>query len=215
MSKEKKDTVKDHSTTPTDKTKTSKKKRKRERKQESKDKAEKSEVKSASIVDQIFNPAKHDKSKALTPIVALDCEMVEVDDHSDGLARVSIVNYNGQVLLDTFVRPKGKITNYRSWVSGVYPSSMKDATPYDEGRQKAVDILKDKIIVGHSLKHDFKVLNWEPLSHNVRDLITFNRFQDEVGHHPKSLKKLAAEFLEKNIQTGAHSSVIDARAALG
>lgn len=140
--------------------------------------------------------------------------MVEVDHTSEGLARVSIVNYNGHVLLDTFVRPKGTITNYRSWVSGVYPSSMKKAMPYSEARDKALEILKDRIIVGHSLKHDFKVLNWEPLEHNVRDLITFKKFQD-VGRQPKSLKKLTLEFLEKSIQTGEHSSVVDARAALG
>jgi len=82
--------------------------------------------------------------------------MVEVDHTSDGLARVSIVNYNGQILLDTFVRPKGTITNYRSWVSGVYPRHMKDAMPYDIAREKSIEILKDRIIIGHSLKHDFK-----------------------------------------------------------
>mmetsp|Transcript_6083 Transcript_6083/g.5693 ORF Transcript_6083/g.5693 Transcript_6083/m.5693 type:complete len:142 (+) Transcript_6083:133-558(+) len=141
--------------------------------------------------------------------------MVEVDHDSDALARVSIVNYNGHVLLDTFVKPRGVITNYRSWVSGVYPSSMKNAMPYNEAREKAVGIMKDRIVVGHSLKHDFKVLNWEPLQHNMRDLITFKKFRDEANKHPKSLKKLTSEFLGKTIQTSAHSSVIDARAALG
>ena len=47
-------------------------------------------------------------------MVAVDCEMVEVDRFNDGLARVSIVNYNGVVLLDKFVIPEGKmVTNYR------------------------------------------------------------------------------------------------------
>lgn len=194
-----------------------KKKNKKKRQQKEAAKAnegKQGEVSGGSIVDQVFFPEKHDKSKGMTPIVALDCEMVEVDHTSDALARISIVNYNGHILLDTFVKPKGTITNYRSWVSGVYPHSMKTAIPYDEVREKAIEIMKDKVIVGHSLKHDFKVLNWEPMQHNVRDLITFKRFQDE-GKHPKSLKKLTLEFLEKHIQTAAHSSVVDARAALG
>ena len=36
-------------------------------------------------------------------MVAVDCEMVEVDRWGEGLARVSIVNYNGVVLMDKFV----------------------------------------------------------------------------------------------------------------
>lgn len=59
-----------------------------------------------------------------TPYVALDCEMVEIDGFEDGLGRVSIVNFNGHVLLDTFVKPEGKITNYRTWVSGIHPKHM-------------------------------------------------------------------------------------------
>lgn len=83
------------------------------------------------------------KSKAITPIVALDCEMVEVDHTSDGLARISIVNYNGCTLLDTFVRPKGNITNYRTWVSGVTKEVIKskDAMDYDQARKKAIEVL--------------------------------------------------------------------------
>ena len=127
--------------------------------------------------------------------------MVEVNHTSEGLARISIVNYNGHILMDNFVRPKGEITNYRSWVSGVYPDSMKgkqfnfiqciiisylEALDYDTARKKAIEILTNRVIIGHSLKHDFKVLNWEPLDHNVRDLITFKKFQNDK--HPVSLK---------------------------
>ena len=40
------------------------------------------------------------------------------------LYRVSIVNYNGQVLYDEYVKPEGRITNFRTWVSGVAPHHM-------------------------------------------------------------------------------------------
>ena len=85
--------------------------------------------------------------------------MVEVDGSIDGLARVSIVNYNGVVLLDKFVIPEGKmITNYRTWVSGVTPDKLRTengAIFFKEAKKKAHAILKDKIIVGHSVNHDF------------------------------------------------------------
>lgn len=35
------------------------------------------------------------------------------------LARVSIVNFHGSVVLDTFVKQKEKVVDYRTWVSGV------------------------------------------------------------------------------------------------
>lgn len=76
-----------------------------------------------------------------TPVVSIDCEMVEVDKVSDAVARyksslklsrVSIVNYNGHVIYDHYVRPEGKITNYRTWVSGITPACMQKSKPYKE-----------------------------------------------------------------------------------
>lgn len=89
--------------------------------------------------------------------------MVEVDRFCEGLARVSIVNYHGVVLMDKFVIPEGEmITNYRTWVSGVTPNMLKTengAIHFKEAKEIAHKILRDKIIVGHSLKHDFDVLD--------------------------------------------------------
>ena len=75
------------------------------------------------MVDQIFHPTSEASTDA-TSIVALDCEMVEVDRWSEGLARISIINYYGNILMDTFVIPDGQVTNYRTWVSGVTPDKL-------------------------------------------------------------------------------------------
>ena len=80
-------------------------------------------------MDSVFNPTQSKSFKGETPIVAIDCEMVEVNRNGDGLARASIVNYNGHVLYDKFIKPEGIITDYRTWVSGVTPASMKNAVP--------------------------------------------------------------------------------------
>lgn len=73
--------------------------------------------------------------------MAVDCEMVEIDRCADGLARVSIVNYNGQVLYDEYVRPEGRITNYRTWVSGVAPHHMNNAKPYKLAKEEVHKLL--------------------------------------------------------------------------
>lgn len=51
----------------------------------------------------------------LTKVLALDCEMVGVGPNGteSALARVCIVNNAGVVLLDTFVKPNQKVTDYR------------------------------------------------------------------------------------------------------
>lgn len=51
----------------------------------------------------------------LTPIVALDCEMVGVgpEGKRSALARVALVNQEGHVLMDMHVKPKEKVTDYR------------------------------------------------------------------------------------------------------
>jgi RNA exonuclease 4 len=58
--------------------------------------------------------------------VAIDCEMVGVGPNGAAsvLARVSIVNYDGAVLLDKFVKPVEVVTDYRTFVSGVRKSDL-------------------------------------------------------------------------------------------
>lgn len=72
-------------------------------------------------------------------------------------------------------------------------------------------------MIGHSLKHDFQVLELpETLrpKENVRDLTSYKKYSGERPCSTKSLKRLSKDFLDVTIQEGAHSSVIDARASL-
>lgn len=65
----------------------------------------------------------------------MDCEMVGVGPgRQSGLARCSIVDFHGSVLYDEFIRPEGKITDYRTRVSGVTPQHMESATPFAVAR---------------------------------------------------------------------------------
>ena len=58
--------------------------------------------------------------------VALDCEMVGVgiDGQESSLARVSIVNYHGVVLLDQVVKQRERVVDYRTKWSGIRPGDM-------------------------------------------------------------------------------------------
>ncbi|CAG8525094.1 5404_t:CDS:2, partial [Acaulospora colombiana] len=67
-------------------------------------------------------------SKILENCIAVDCEMVGVGKNgkTSMLARVSIVNYRGETLLDKFVKPTEEVIDYRTPCSGITPSLLEN-----------------------------------------------------------------------------------------
>lgn len=49
---------------------------------------------------------------------------VGLDGSESSLARVSVVNYYGEVLLDEFVQQRERVVDYRTQYSGIRPSDM-------------------------------------------------------------------------------------------
>lgn len=157
-----------------------------------------------------------DKRKILAgKYIAIDCEFVGVgvDDRS-ALARVSLVNFYGVVLLDTFVKPKERVTDWRTWVSGVAPHHMHQAVTFEEAQKRASELLKGKILVGHAVQNDLKSLLILHPRHMTRDTSRFSVFRKLSKGKPPSLKRLALEYLNIDIQTQAHSSVEDAQVTM-
>jgi len=130
------------------------------------------------------------------------------------VSRVSIVNFNGHVLLDSYVRPEARVTNFLTAVSGITPQRIKTAPTLQELKPRIAALLRDKVIVGHSIHNDFEALEYQ--SHPdklVRDISLFSRYK--LGGKRTKLQTLAAEHLQVAIQGADHNSVEDARAALG
>ena len=61
--------------------------------------------------------------------------MVETEE-GDAIARASIVNYNGKVVYDKFMRPEKRIIDFRSAISGVTPGVLKTAIPFPKAREE-------------------------------------------------------------------------------
>ena len=77
------------------------------------------------------------------------------------IARLSIVNYNGHVLFDEYFKPRNKVINYLTWVSGITYENTKDANYFSDLKGKVYSIFKNKIIVGHSIQNDFQCLHYQ------------------------------------------------------
>lgn len=148
--------------------------------------------------------------------VALDCEMVGIgpDGVDSMLARVSIVNFHGQPLLDTFVKPVSKVTDYRFAITGIRPEDLTDAPSFNTVQKQVWDLIQGKILVGHALKNDFKSLLLEHPRRMIRDTSKYRPFRKIAKGKSPSLRRLAKEFLGIEIQSGHHNSVEDARVAM-
>jgi len=89
--------------------------------------------------------------------VAIDCEMVGCGLYGSQsmLARVTIVDWNSQILFDTYVKPTNEVTDYRTHVSGItsYHLSGPNAIELDICRHIVLNIIKNKILIGHALKN--------------------------------------------------------------
>ncbi|CAL1539197.1 unnamed protein product [Lymnaea stagnalis] len=152
--------------------------------------------------------------------VALDCEMVGTGPkgkHS-ALARCSIVDYNGKVIYDHYIKPSDHITDYRTPWSGIRPHHMSMALPCSLAVPEIKKFLDKKIVIGHAVYHDFKALEMQPAQFMVRDTARSARLVEMAGLQGKgnSLKKLSAALLDRHIQVGkrGHCSVEDAKATL-
>merc|ERR1712125_194070 len=159
--------------------------------------------------------------------VALDCEMVGLgsDGMESAVARVSLVNWDGQVMIDTYLRVSEPVTDFRTFVSGIRQCDIDSdfAMDLDDCKKIVKDLIKDKILVGHGLKNDLQVLDIEHPWYRIRDTAKYKPFMKfcEVNscthlQLPRKLKELTKDFLGLDIQTDAngHDSVIDAWVAM-
>ena len=148
--------------------------------------------------------------------LAMDCEMVGVGPggQESALARVSLVDFHGRQVYDSFVRPKEHVVDWRTHISGVGPKHMRTARDFEGVQNDVAELLKGRILVGHDVKHDLLALILDHPLKSVRDTARFSQFK-KYGHGPKpALRILAREILDLEIQKGQHSSIEDARVAM-
>lgn len=153
-------------------------------------------------------------------IVALDCEMVGVGPSGtrSALARLSLVDHEGRVLIDSFVRPNERITDYRTHITGISAVTLQGPKVLKEevARKRAAELMDGKVVVGHAVQHDFQALLLSHPQALTRDTALFRQLRIP-GSEKKtpSLARLSEFWLHQAIRPdGKHDSVEDARIAL-
>ncbi|GMG28693.1 unnamed protein product [Ambrosiozyma monospora] len=157
------------------------------------------------------------RQKEVGKYLAIDCEFVGVGPEgvSSELARVSIVNYHGHTIYDKFVKPTHKVTDWRTWVSGITSRHMAQAIPFKQAQTETSNLIEGKVLVGHAIEHDLEALCLSHPKFMIRDTAKHTPFKKKYGGgKTPSLKKLSEAILKEQIQSGSHSSVEDARATM-
>jgi RNA exonuclease 1 len=167
----------------------------------------------------IFPPPSQIQAGSITSgldVYALDCEMVLTTDDVYSLARISVLDWSGTTVLDSFVKPSLPVKNYFTQYSGVTPALLLNVTTtLAEIQSKLLTLLTPStVLLGHSLESD---LNAMKLTH------PFIVDTALIYPHPRgpplrsSLKFLTQKYLHREIQVSndkGHNSVEDALAVL-
>ena len=100
---------------------------------------------------------------------------VGINASESSLARVSLVNYYGVVIMDEYVKQRERVVDYRTRWSGIRASNMINgvllvmwiqigfdgssvAKPFEEVQKAVNELLDGRILIGHAVYNDFKVL---------------------------------------------------------
>ena len=175
----------------------------------------------------------------LTEKIAIDCEMMR-SNIGMVLGRVSVVNYECETIYDTFVcYPEPiKITKTDEEFSGIGWDDIdpqNGAQPFFEVQAQLLELLRDRIVIGHDIQKDRKVISMDlqyhiqklegvavwptsiPFSMTVRDTqkySAYRQYANRGAHQGPSLKNLALGLLGRRIKLGQVSSVEDAVATM-
>ncbi|XP_031719052.1 RNA exonuclease 5 [Anarrhichthys ocellatus] len=148
-----------------------------------------------------------------SPLYGLDCEMC-LTERGNELARVSLVDSDGNCLLDDLVKPQNRILDYLTRFSGITAAMLRPiTTTLRDVQVKLRQLLpSDAVLVGHSVNNDLVALKL--IHQHVID--TSLLYRRDFGQKFK-LKVLAEVVLQRQIQTEGkkgHNPIEDAVAAL-
>jgi RNA exonuclease 4 len=177
---------------------------------------------SCSILRKMIGTVNSTKRMSGSVLVSLDCEMVGVgsDGRQSVLARVCMIDGFGGLLLDSFVRPVERVTDFRTRITGIRhkdlfgPSSK--AITLTEAQKKCADLLEGKLLIGHSVHHDLSVLMLSHPKGMTVDVSVLPRILGlkEGEKRILALKELSKTHLRVSIQCSAHDPTEDSLAAL-
>eukprot|EP00980_Cylindrotheca_fusiformis_P002333 scaffold541_cov138-Cylindrotheca_fusiformis.AAC.16 len=144
---------------------------------------------------------------------SLTCATVAIKGGSSVVARVTIVNWDLEMVLDTFVHVPVPVVDFKD--SGVSPKDIQKsrsntkAKSFSEVRQMVEQILRGKILIGHQLSEHLTALGLSHPSTDVRDTSVFFKTFDLRGLCQKILKRDIAGQDSMDLSLESCTAVLD------
>ncbi|EKM60863.1 uncharacterized protein PHACADRAFT_180032 [Phanerochaete carnosa HHB-10118-sp] len=141
------------------------------------------------------------------------------------VARVTLADYRGFILYDTYVRPtlttehahSQPVSDYRTAETGLTAGHLAGAPPFPEVQQRVAMMLRGKILVGYALWEFLSVMGLSHPAIDTRDIALFLPFRRSLRYRPNvqvPLVTLVNSFMGRNIGLHGDIPVEHARAAL-
>ncbi|KDQ12782.1 hypothetical protein BOTBODRAFT_112533, partial [Botryobasidium botryosum FD-172 SS1] len=152
--------------------------------------------------------------------VSLSCQSVGIG--SGGtipmLARATVVDYRGTILLDCLVQPTQPVVSYRTTTTGFKAEHFLEdrMVPFHTVQASVAELIRGKVVVGYSLWTDFSVLGISHPALDTRDLAVYLPFRTAL-HTPNQiigLQTLIWQLMRRHIRSGYINPVEDSRAAI-
>ncbi|KAI0094583.1 hypothetical protein BDY19DRAFT_879033, partial [Irpex rosettiformis] len=131
--------------------------------------------------------------------------------------RVTVIDYRGFVLYDTYVRPTQPVSDYRVDQTGLTPQILSRAPPFPEVQQRVAHLLNNKILVGYALWELLSVMGLSHPAIDTRDVALFLPFRRSLRVRANQIVPMAAlvsQLLGRNIGLHGDHPVEHARAAM-
>ncbi|KAF8203241.1 hypothetical protein BJ912DRAFT_1019004 [Pholiota molesta] len=131
------------------------------------------------------------------------------------MGRVSLIDYRGTALLDTYVRPTHPIEDYRAIQTGLSYSHLCNAPLFVDVQQRIAAQIQDKILVGHRIWNFLSVLGLSHPALYTRDLSLFRPMRKRLDSRVVvELSTLVETFMARNMGFQYEDSLEFSRAAM-
>ncbi|KAI0284968.1 hypothetical protein BGY98DRAFT_946467 [Russula aff. rugulosa BPL654] len=162
----------------------------------------------------------HYGSPGADQMLAIACTVIGVGPggNTSVVARVAICDYKGDPVLDYYVVPTMAVTDYRTSTSGITATHLTsgEAKPFEFVQVHVAEVIKDKVVVGHSLWNDLSVLGIPHPAVNTRDVALYQPFRNalKLPNQSVCLPTLTFHFMGRRGQEGQQNPLENARAAM-
>lgn len=143
------------------------------------------------------------------------CKTIELEGNSGWVAHVCLMNYHGNVVYASFVKPKLPVTNVQFSVNGLKAASILEGKELSQVQEEVAELINGRILIGYNVSQWLKLLY---LSHPFRLVRDFSRYKPMYSGFQSNrvppLSWLTEKHLQIRLPKPPHSSVLLGRAVL-